>query len=578
MLQHLLVVLILQFRCIGSPLEMVRDSLISVLASSSNGTILNTFPIHRASNESRVRNRYIVKLKDDVSQEIVDKVNEVLKLLNGTIVHQYQEVFKGFAFSLPGDLPVDALQQLPWIDYISEDSAIVSYQVQQTDSYLWNLDQIDRSRGMPGSYTFNTTGDGVNVYIVDSAVDAGHSEFRGRMREFYTSPTASRNCRDHGTHVGGIIGGLNVGVAKKVNLFSLNVLGCSEGSTSEVNAALEYIIKNHKKPAVINMSIGPKDRTQPLDPGLQYGIQQATAAGITVFLAMGNFGSEACGGATSAPGALSVGSVDETLARSSFSNFGKCSFIWAPGSNIASAKAGGGYAIKSGTSQATPLVAGLAAILLEQNPTSTPQQVAAAIRQAALKDVVKDTRTSPNFLLQSVIIPDRGSSEANRQLVSLDRPDTVKRFLEKTDFYNNLMYAGIGVSIAVIIGLLLCYWRYRRSRGRQGPAPELKHKLLLESVFVVPKPEKTSPIEGRNAHQQRLLGFNKRQTLVQPPRVPPKSMARRETSAKRMRDDASITLGSDSVSPVKKAPRNLVDPRSLLDISSPPPKRNPRLH
>ncbi|ORZ29501.1 peptidase S8/S53 domain-containing protein, partial [Catenaria anguillulae PL171] len=255
-------------------------------------------------------------------------------------------------------------------------------------------------------YAFDLTGKGVHVYVLDSGIVATHPEFAGRANLAYQVQSA--RLYGHGSHVAGLIGGLQVGVAKEATVHGVRVLGCDDTSNSDVVEAIDWVVRNAQRPAVINMSLGPRPQ-----PNGQYqrvrsiddAIARAIAANIPVIVAAGNDNLNACSGSPAgSPGAIVVGATSPNDTRAAFSNFGPCLTLFAPGDGIVSASnrpgpngaAVGGYATFRGTSQAAPLVAGVVAQMLQANPELKPADIAAQLRSLASPDVVGDPRGSPN--------------------------------------------------------------------------------------------------------------------------------------------------------------------------------------
>jgi serine protease len=245
----------------------------------------------------------------------------------------------------------------------------------------------------------------VNVYVIDTGIRSTHTEFGGRVSTVgHTSindGNGTNDCNGHGTHVAGTIGGATYGVAKGVTLHAVRVLGCNgSGSTSGVIAGIEWVTNNHIKPAVANMSLGGGAST-----ALDDAVRNSIAAGVTYAIAAGNSNANACNSSPSrVTQALTVGSSTNTDARSSFSNFGTCVDLFAPGSNITSAWNTSDTATNtiSGTSMATPHVAGVAALYLAGDPTATAATVHAAVVNNASLDKLTGVGTgSPNRLLHS---------------------------------------------------------------------------------------------------------------------------------------------------------------------------------
>lgn len=275
----------------------------------------------------------------------------------------------------------------------------------------WGLDRIDQT-ALPLNSTFSATakGVGVDAYIVDTGIYTTHSEFTGRLASGFTSivdGNGTNDCNGHGTHVAGTTAGTTYGIAKLATLIPVRVLSCTgSGSTTGVIAGLDWIVANHAagKPAVANMSLGGGAST-----ALDTAVQNVINDGVVMAVAAGNDGLNACNYSPArAVNAVTVGATgtyyagETTDTRSGYSNFGTCLDIFAPGSNIVSSWMGGTTATNtiSGTSMATPHVAGVAAVLYGRYPTSTPAEIATMLRNSATPNVVLSAGTgSPNYLL-----------------------------------------------------------------------------------------------------------------------------------------------------------------------------------
>lgn len=275
----------------------------------------------------------------------------------------------------------------------------------QTPTPSWGLDRIDQ-RALPlnNSFTASAYGAGVDVYVVDTGVSTTHTDFSGRLRSGFSAINdgrGSNDCNGHGTHVAGTSAGTTYGIAKAATLVPVRVLDCNgSGTTSGVIAGLDWIIADHAsgKPAVANMSLGGGASL-----ALDTAVQNAINDGVVMAVAAGNSTADAC---TSSPAravnAITVGATTSTDSRASYSNFGTCLDIFAPGSGITSAWIGGTSATNSisGTSMASPHVAGVAAVLLDRYPTSTPADITSMLRSSATPNVVLSAGTgSPNYLL-----------------------------------------------------------------------------------------------------------------------------------------------------------------------------------
>jgi subtilisin family serine protease len=267
----------------------------------------------------------------------------------------------------------------------------------------WGLDRVDqRPRRLSGSYRYPAGGGaGVTVYVLDTGIRISHADFGGRARygwDFIGGDANAGDCNGHGTHVAGTIGGVRYGIAKRVRLVSVRVLDChGRGSYAQIVAGIDWVTAHAVRPAVVNMSLeGPPSSV------LDDAVRRSVAAGITFVVAAGNHTRNACTESPArTPQALTVGATDRADARASFSNYGRCVDLFAPGVAIASDWNSGDQAraLMSGTSMAAPHVAGAAALLLSAHRRWTPAQVRAALVAAATRGKVGRAAGSPNLLL-----------------------------------------------------------------------------------------------------------------------------------------------------------------------------------
>ncbi len=369
----------------------VRNQVQSFLLAATSlvtGIIFSSTVLH--SEEVR---SYIVQLKPGIIQAeaFESEVGISSKI-------QYTEIFNGFATSLsPTD--VEKLSKDPRVDEIIADEDVFLNEAQEDAT--GGLSRIDQ-RALPvdKTYHYNKTGNGVNVYILDSGVFSQHQEFEGRAQIISNVAEDGRDedCIGHGTHVAGVIGGKTFGVAKKAKLLSVRVFPCGgRGKLSILLAGLDWLAKNYKAPAVLNLSIGmtPKDV-------VDKAISALITKGLTVVGSAGNNGQDACSQSPARiPEVITVGATDRRDALADFSNYGPCVKIYAPGVDIESSFLGDISSTKSmsGTSMAAPFVTGVVALLLEQFPTATPAEIRQKLTDLSTKGVVSRVRGEHNDLV-----------------------------------------------------------------------------------------------------------------------------------------------------------------------------------
>jgi subtilisin family serine protease len=389
--------------------SLIAGLFVAALLVAAGGSVAGAQPsptgeIHRA--ERPVPGQYIVTLHDADPDTTAARANGLAAQYHGAVSRVYEHALQGFAVRMT-EAQAAALAADPAVQSV-EENGVVSIDTTQTNPPSWGLDRIDQaSLPLSNSYTFDANGAGVRAYVIDTGVRTTHTDLGGRATsgyDFVDNDATANDCNGHGTHVAGTIGGNSYGVAKGVSIVAVRVLDCGGSGTYEgVVAGVDWVTANAVRPAVANMSLGGGKSTS-----LDNAVRNSISAGVVYALAAGNSNADACNSSPSGTvEALTVGATDINDNRASFSNWGSCVDVFAPGVNITSSWGTGDTATNtiSGTSMATPHVAGAAARYLATNPSASPSAVAnALLTNATLNKVVNPGANSPNRLLATMFI------------------------------------------------------------------------------------------------------------------------------------------------------------------------------
>ena len=339
-----------------------------------------------------VPNSYIVELKQG------------LKLKSSLGIkpqRQFSTAVNGFSAKLTS-AQLAALQQNPDVVAISQDISYRAIDATQTNPPSWGIDRIDqRNLPLSNSFTYNHTGSGVNAYIIDSGIDAGHPNFGGRATfDFNGIDSNNTDCLGHGTHVAGTIGSTSYGIAKQIRLHGVKWLDCNgSGTASAAIAAVDWVTAHAVKPAVANTSWN-----YPANTTLETSLRNMIKSGVFLATSAGNTGANSCNLLPrKIETALVTAASEKNDARASYSSTGSCVDVYAPGSAIISTLPGNTTGSYNGTSMATPHVAGVAALYLQANPSATPATVKSYIETNATPNKVSGGTTggTVNRLLYS---------------------------------------------------------------------------------------------------------------------------------------------------------------------------------
>lgn len=361
---------------------------------------------HAAPAATRVSGEYIVVLRGDPSDDDVDNdARSRAREHGGVVGNTYRRAIRGYSISLNSVADAQSIARDPRVAFVEEGQEYTASIVQA--SATWGIDRVDQRLGpLSTTYSYVTTASDVTAYIIDTGIRTSHTQFGARATlgfNAFRKAAANGDCNGHGTHVAGTVGGSTYGIAKEVRLVAVRVLDCNgSGTTSGVIAGIDYVAGRKAAspgtPMVANMSLGGGAST-----ALDNAVANAVSRGVVFAVAAGNSNVDACTASPArAPSALTVGATTTSDARASYSNFGVCVDIFAPGSGITSSwsTSNSATATISGTSMASPHVAGVAALYLSLNPGASVAAVSSALVSNGTAGVLSGAGAgSPNILL-----------------------------------------------------------------------------------------------------------------------------------------------------------------------------------
>ncbi|GAB3152926.1 hypothetical protein GCM10027290_44760 [Micromonospora sonneratiae] len=388
----------------------VATTVATVMVGGPAAAAPATGEIMYADSATAIADSYIVVLKDSAvggragtqQAAVASTARSLADRYDGKVGHVYGDALNGFEAQM-SEKAAKRLAADPAVAYVEQNQTVTVAATQTNPP--WGLDRIDQPNlPLSNTYTYNSMGTGVTAYIIDTGIRIAHTDFGGRAVYGYDATDGSLpadDCNGHGTHVAGTVGGRTYGVAKNVRLVAVRVFGCgSSGSLSVIIAGVNWVTGNHAagQPAVANMSLGGS-----LNTSLNTAVSNSILDGVSYVVAAGNSNANACNySPASVSTALTVGATDSTDTRASFSNYGQCLDLFAPGVSVLSAWYTSNTATNtiSGTSMAAPHVAGVAARVLQNNPGWTPAQVHSYVVSTATPGVVINPGPgSPNRLL-----------------------------------------------------------------------------------------------------------------------------------------------------------------------------------
>jgi subtilisin family serine protease len=396
-------------RLLTVAIAAVLSVMIFAIVPIQKAELQEKYPKIRRS-EQKIPGKYIVMFEDSaagsrgVNSNAEAVSNELAAIYGGKVENVYKHALNGYSTEM-SEKEMEALSRDPRVKFVEEDG-MATASTTQTGA-TWGIDRIDQ-RNLPvdTNYNYNADGTGVTAFVLDTGVLSTHEEFGGRVIAGYSGNFANtEDCNGHGTHVAGTLGGATYGVAKNVTIVPVRVLGCTgTGSFAAIIAGVDWVTANHSGPSVANMSLGG-----PKTAALDLAVNNSINSGITYAVAAGNSlnGNACLVSPAGIPAVITVSATDINDVRPLNANIGFCVDIFAPGVNVTSAWFNSPTATNtiSGTSMASPHVAGAAALYLQTNPTASAADVTFALQNNATPDKVINPLSFNLLLYTGFITP-----------------------------------------------------------------------------------------------------------------------------------------------------------------------------